>query len=142
MTGQVHRYRSTESKYKGGAQERYVTYDLPQQTRSGATAVYPKVKRVYIAGDVKDWSVGEFTKRSGRRSHGVKIDYEQTRRGYERKTFNATRGSTSYQVGPARVRPSAQRFSQVVEVPAQARNVRFHAEELPQSYRSSLQNVR
>ena len=29
------RYRSTESKYKGGAHEMYVTYDLEQKTRSG-----------------------------------------------------------------------------------------------------------
>jgi hypothetical protein len=27
------RYRSTEAKYKGGAQEMYVTYDLHQKTR-------------------------------------------------------------------------------------------------------------
>src|SRR5689334_19774172 len=43
-------YRPTEAKYKGGAQEMYVTYDLPQATRSGDGALYPKVKRVYIAG--------------------------------------------------------------------------------------------
>ena len=34
------RYRSTESKYKGGAQEMYVTYDL-EQTRGRQNALYP-----------------------------------------------------------------------------------------------------
>ena len=28
-------YRTTESKYKGGAHENYVTYDLQQRTRGG-----------------------------------------------------------------------------------------------------------
>ena len=52
-------YRSTESKYKGGASEMYVTYDLAQETRAGRATVYPKVQRVYIAGDVKGWDIGK-----------------------------------------------------------------------------------
>jgi hypothetical protein len=60
------RYRPTESKYKGGAHEMYVTYDLEQKTRGGGSAMYPKIKRVYIAGDLKDWKRGAFKKRSGR----------------------------------------------------------------------------
>jgi hypothetical protein len=43
------RYRSTDSK--GGAHEMYVTYDLEQKTRGGESALYHKVKRVYIAGE-------------------------------------------------------------------------------------------
>jgi hypothetical protein len=35
-------YRPTEAKYKGGADEMYVTYDLEQHTRGGGTALYPK----------------------------------------------------------------------------------------------------
>jgi hypothetical protein len=46
------RYRTTESKYKGGASEMYITYDLEQKTRGGGSTLLPKVKRVYIAGDV------------------------------------------------------------------------------------------
>jgi hypothetical protein len=42
-------YRPTESKYKGGAHEMYVTYDLEQKTRGEQSAVYPRVKRVYIS---------------------------------------------------------------------------------------------
>src|SRR5438093_374200 len=93
-------YRPTEAKYKGRAREMYVTYDLEQKTRGGGTAIYPKVKRVYIAGDVKDWAAGTFAKRSGRNAHGVKIEYEQSRAGYQRRAFTATRGGKAYQVRP------------------------------------------
>jgi hypothetical protein len=51
--GNGYGYRPTESGYKGGAEEMYVTYDLEQCTRGGDTALYPKVKRVYVPGDVK-----------------------------------------------------------------------------------------
>ena len=53
----------------------FVTYDLEQRTRSGG-AIYPKVKRVYIAGEVRDVAVGDFVKRSGRRVHGVPLLHE------------------------------------------------------------------
>src|SRR5215470_378488 len=86
------RYRSTESKYKGGASEMYVTYDLEQKTRGGGSALLPKVKRVYIAGDVKGWDLGDFRRRSGREVHGVRIEYEQSRRRYRRGAYTATRG--------------------------------------------------
>jgi hypothetical protein len=135
-------YRPTEAKYKGGAEEKYVTYDLDQKTRGGGTATYPKVKRVYIAGDIKDWRVGRFQKRSGREVHGVKIDYEQTRAGYRRKAYGAERAGTHYDVSPAAVAPSTTHFTQIVEVPEDARNVRFHDHELPERYRAALQNVR
>lgn len=41
-------------------------YDLPQKTRTGSSVIFPKVKRVYIAGHVKNWRTGHVTKRSGR----------------------------------------------------------------------------
>src|SRR6266498_2106368 len=139
-----HRYRSTESKYKGGAQEMYVTYDLKQKTRAGDSKLYPKVKRVYIAGDVKDWKTGNMKKRSGKAVHGVAIEYEQSRKGYQRKGFTGKRGQTSYAVKPASVGGSAQKFRQVLEVPQDAQNIHFYttATKLPAKYRSALQNVR
>ena len=139
-----HRYRPTESKYKGGAQEMYVTYDVKQKTRSGDTKLYPKVKRVYIAGDVKDWKTGNIKKRSGRTVHGVAIEYEQSRRGFQRRGFSAERGRTSYSVKPSSVGQTSQRFRQVLEVPQDAQNVHFYktAQKMPQRYRSALQNVR
>jgi len=137
-------YRPTESKYKGGAHEMYVTYDLEQRTRGGGRAVYPKVKRVYVAGDVKDWKAGTVRKRTGREVHGVRIEYEQSRRKHHREGFTAERGETTYEVGSASVGGSSQRFVQVVEVPADARHVQFHADrnELPEKYRHALQHVR
>jgi hypothetical protein len=135
-------YRGTETKYKGGAKEMYVTYDLPQETRSGGTAMYPKVKRVYIAGDVTHWQLGDFTKKSGRTAHGVRIEYQQTRGGYWRKGFQASRGETRLSMAPARVTSTTQRFTQVVEVPERASNVQFHVDRLPAKYRTALQAVR
>src|SRR5438552_8645093 len=133
------RYRATESKYKGRADELYVTYDLEQRTRSGGSAMYPKVKRVYVAGDVQDWRLGDFTKKSGREAHGVRIEYEQTRSGYRRQGYTASRGQTSYAVPAAEVKPTIQRFAQLVEVPKTARNVQFHTGALPDRYRAALQ---
>ena len=143
-TTQKSHYRPTESKYKGGASEMYVTYDLERRTRGGGSAWLPKVKRVYIAGDVTGWELGEFRKRSGREVHGVRIEYEQDRRPYRRAGYDATRGETEYQVPPTGVASTTQRFAQVVELPPGARNVRFHAkaDELPQPYRHARQRVR
>jgi hypothetical protein len=139
-----HRYRSTESKYKGGAREMYVTYDEKQKTRGGEEKLYPKVKRVYIAGEVKDWKVGNVRKRTGRQVHGVEIQYEQSRAGFQRRGFTARRGRTQYDVKPSSVERTAQRFRQVVEIPPDARNVHFYknADRLPARYQSAMQNVR
>jgi len=120
----------------------YVTYDLEQPTRGESTALYPKVKRVYIAGDVKDWRVGTFTKKSGRAVHGVKVDYAQRRQGYQRQAYRATRDVTTYSVSPAKVGASASTFSQIVEIPLDARNIQFHSKKLPAKYRAALQKVR
>jgi len=138
------RYRSTESKYKGGAQEMYITYDLKQKTRAGDEKVYPKVKRVYIAGDVKDWKTGNIQKRSGKTVHGVAIEYEQSRKGFQRQGFTANRGRTNYAVSPSSVGRTSQKFRQVLEVPKDAQNIHFYstASKLPSKYRSALQNVR
>jgi hypothetical protein len=143
MAGNPERdYRSTESKYEGGAEEMYVTYDVEQRTRGGGTALYPKVKRVYVPGDIKHWEVGDFKKRSGRHTHGVRIDYVQERSGYRRRGFDATRGQTHYGVEPASVKSTGQRFSHVVDVPERARNIQFHTGKPPERYQSALQPVR
>jgi hypothetical protein len=120
----------------------YITYDLEQRTRGKSTALYPKVKRVYIAGDVKDWCVGTFTKKSGRTVHGLKIDYAQGRQGYQRQAYRATRNTTTYAVSPAKIGKSTSTFSQIVEVPLDAQNLRFSGKKLPAKYRTALQHVR
>jgi len=136
-------YRPTESKYKGGAHEMYVTYDLEQKTRRGS-AIYPKIKRDYIAGDVQDWNVGQVKKRSGREVYGVQIAYEQRRKGYRRREYAAERGGTAYQVAPASVEGTSQQFMRIEEVPERAQNVRFYtdASKLPEKYRHAVQDVR
>src|SRR5271166_1567383 len=143
-TAQKRTYRSTESKYKGGASEMYVTYDLDQRTRGGDSALVPKIKRVYIAGDVEGWQVGDFRKRSGREVHGVRIEYQQSRSPHRRDAYRAARDQTEYEVRPTGVRATRQRFAQIVELPLEARNVRFHTDgkELPEPYRHALQSVR
>jgi hypothetical protein len=138
----THRYKATESKYKGGAEEMYITYDLSQATRGDGRALYPKVKRVYIAGQVKNWHLGTFEKRTGKKVHGVKLDYEQRRKGYTRQGYTATRGRTRYQVPPTHIGGSTSSFSKIVEVPEDAQNVQFHAGKLPEKYRDALQDVR
>jgi hypothetical protein len=137
-------YRPTESKYKGGANDMFVTYDLPQMTRSGRSAMVPKVKRVYIAGDVNDVSTGSMLKRSGRRVRGVRIGYCQTREGYSRREFVAHREGRAHPVSAALVKPAKQKFTEVVEVPEKARNVHFYRsrELLPERYAHALQRVR
>jgi hypothetical protein len=137
-------YRPTESKYKGGAQEMYVTYDLEQKTRGEHEAVYPKVKRVYVAGDVKDWQTGTVRNKLGREVHGVRIEYEQSRRGYRRRGYEARRSGTEYSTAAAAVAKTAQRFAQVVEVPVAATHVHFYSDfaELPAKYQAALQRVR
>ncbi len=139
-----HHYRPTESQYKGGAKEMYITYELDQKTRGGGHSIYPKVKRVYIAGEVKDWKLGEVKKRSGRAVYGITVEYEQSRSNYSRKGYTAKRGNTTYQVAPASVKSTSHNFIKVIEIPKAAQNVRFHkgASQLPGKYRSALQDVR
>src|SRR5438309_8570577 len=58
------------------------------KTRGGQRAVYPKIKRVYIAGDIKAWKTGALKKRTGREVHG---DRKSTR-------LNSSHSSISYAV--------------------------------------------
>ena len=138
------RYRPTESKYKGGVREMYVTYDLEQKTRGAQSALYPKVRRVYIAGEAKDWATGLVHKKTGREVHGLRIEYEQNRSRYRRKGYAAHRGGTRYLVQSGPVAATAQRFAQVVEIPTDARNIHFYSNraELPTKYRHALQHLR
>jgi hypothetical protein len=129
-----HHYHPTESKYKDGAKDMFITYDLRQRTRGGGTAMYPKIKRVYIAGDVKDWKLDHVRKKSGREVYGVRIEYHQSRKVYRRKAFTAKHGKTAYKVSPASILRTSQPFVQVVH---------FYTDkdQLPGKYQSALQDV-
>jgi hypothetical protein len=137
-------YHPTESRFKGGADEMYVTYDLRQATRGDSSVLYPKVRRVYIAGDVEDWEVGIIRMRSGRSVYGMVIEYRQSRKSYRRKGYTARRGKTSYWVLPVSVKRSSQTYKKVVEIPKGARNIHFYttAKRLPERYQTALQDVR
>jgi hypothetical protein len=143
-TAKKGRYRSTESKYKGRAREMYVTYEIAQRTRGGGTATYPKVKRVYIGGDVRNWTCGRARKKTGREVYGLRIEYEQSRSRHHRERYPAHRGKTRYQVASTGVDAATQRFVQIVELPEKAHDVQFHtnAEDLHERYRHALQDVR
>jgi hypothetical protein len=137
-------YHSTESKYKGKAREMYITYNLDQRTRGGGSAQIPKIRRVYIAGNVRGWTLGDFRKRSGREVHGVRIEYAQSRRRYRRAAYRAARRQAEYEVPPTSVKATTQRFTQIVELPLSARNVRFYTDQnrLPKRFQHALQRVR
>ena len=74
----------------------------------------------------------------------MRIEYEQNRQRYRRRSYSARRGAARYAVPPASVAPATQRFVQVVEVPERARNLHFYPaiRDLPPRYRSALQRIR
>ncbi len=97
-----------------------------------------------MAGDVADYETGSLNKRSGRRVQGVRIKYEQSRKGYQRKGFTAECGQTKYKVKPASVKGTSQTFRKLLEVPPSAQNVHFYQKsgKLSAKYQSALQNVK
>lgn len=114
--------------------EMYVTYDLAQRTRGGGSAIFPKVKRVYIPGDVIEWGVGRFRKRSGRMVYGVRITYEL---GDGTAPVGIRTVASATNVQPAA--SGARRYTQVVELPDAARNIQLH--EAQQNGRSRMRAV-
>jgi hypothetical protein len=76
--------------------------------------------------------------------HGVRIEYEQLRRGYRRSGFDVQRGGTVYRVEPASIPPTAQSLVQVVELPERATNRHFYPAHAapPERYRGALQRIR
>jgi hypothetical protein len=75
-------------------------------------------------------------------SHRKKNEEEQSDTAYTREGYTATRGSTQYHVVPTQVHRGTARFSEIVEVPKEAHNVKFHVGELPERDRDALQDVR
>ncbi len=121
-------------------QEMYITYDLAQRTRGGGTAIYPKVKRVYIPGDIVEWAVGRFRKRSGRVVYGVKITYQvrdesAQRAGPNGRTLVDARSS-------ARPGPAARRYTQVIDLPDAARSVQLLEARRPGRSPGSIRSIR
>ena len=86
--------------------------------------------------------MGLVRKKTGHKVHGLRIEYELTRKVYRGK--GARRGESKYLVAPGTVAATAQRFVQVVEVPTDARNVHFYSDQagLPPKYELALQKIR
>lgn len=126
---------------QSGSNTMYVTYDLERNTPDGGRASFPRVKRVSIHGEVKDWTCGDCKKRSGRTVYGVAIEYQGRRAGFERQGYTARRGGSEYRVSPAQVRPAARTFRKVVPLPTRAENVHFYpaAGQMPYRYRYALE---
>ena len=139
-----HRYRPTVSQFKGGVDEMYVIYDMDQKSRGGGHAIYPKVRRVYIAGDVQSWTVGEVKKRSGRLVYSVTVSDHIGRRGLPAQGVYGQSGPDQLQGSPASVKASSQIIRKIVEVPRDAQNVHFYQDmkRLPEKYRQAFQDVR
>jgi hypothetical protein len=94
----------------------YVTYDLPQTVtpESKSEPLIRGAKEINLAGALIKWEVGEFENASGAKSYGVRLEY------------------TDPVIGPA---------SELVEVPANAKNVQVHPEFLPAEYHPALKTA-
>jgi hypothetical protein len=128
-----------------GADEKYVTYDLEQRTRGGGRAVRPKVKRVHVTGDITGWGAGDhLRKRTGKEVNGVRVEYDQTRRGTGRDGLKAKRGKTESEIEATSERPAYQHFAKIVELPQKAKNAQFYTSlnALPDKYRQAMMNIR
>jgi len=110
------KYKPTTAKFKGRTKTLYIYYESRDRVRGGKVRWKPHVKRVYVSGKLVKWEKGTFTNRYGRKVHGLKITYENPR-----KAFTAQRGRKKYKVSKATVT-----VTKVVELPADARNVRIY----------------
>ena len=94
----------------------YVTYDLPQTvtTEPKSESLVRGAREISLPGVLIKWEVGEFENASGAKSYGVRLEY------------------TDPVIGPA---------SELVEVPAHAKNVHVHPQFLPAEYHSALKTA-
>lgn len=110
--------KRSEQRYDKNGQVRYLVYKSSQPLRDGRSQERQRVKRFYLPGDSKDVSIdGPKTveKRTGRKVHGVEVNYRHKLSGAQ-----ARRGKTSFK--------TPERWSEktkVLELPDSARNVRL-----------------
>ena len=108
-------YKPSEYPRVGPGRYYYIMYENLERTRAGNKVWKPRVKRVYISGKLLRWQKGRVRKRTGETVNGIKLIYENTRKG-----FKAQRGSTRYSVSRAEME-----VAKVVELPKGARNIRL-----------------
>jgi len=108
-------YKPSEYPRVGPGKYYYIMYENLERTRAGNKVWKPRVKRVYISGKLLRWQKGRVRKRTGETINGIKLIYENTRKG-----FKAQRGNTRYSVSRAEME-----VAKVVELPKGARNIRL-----------------
>jgi len=108
-------YKPSEYPRVGPGRYYYIMYENLERTRAGNKVWKPRVKRVYISGKLLRWQKGRVWKRTGETVNGIKLIYENTRKG-----FKAQRGNTRYSVSRAEME-----VAKVVELPKGARNIRL-----------------
>jgi hypothetical protein len=111
-------YRPSESRYDEGGRVVYLQYASSVRSRSGNPSDRVRVKRVYLPGDSWDLTLdGPKTvrKRTGRRVHGVALQYKHRLAG-----ATAKRGDTEY-----RLRERVSERTKVIELPQDVHDLRL-----------------
>lgn len=102
----------------------YVTYDLKQQEDAHEPLVSHHVEEVHLPDQPASWEVGVFEHPSGKKAYGVRFDYTTPP---EAGSWEATHEEPSV----TSIR------SKIVEIPANAENVQFYEDHLPEEYQEA-----
>src|SRR5262245_45394825 len=91
-------YRSSEERYAGGGQVKYLVYRSPQPLHTGRTQDRIRVCRLYFpasATDITFEGPQTLTTRTGRHVYGVEVHYR-----YHLRGATAQRNDTTYSLPP------------------------------------------
>lgn len=136
------RIKSTESKYKGSISRYFLTYDLLQKMRNGKKQKLAKVKRINLPGTLLSHEVGNFTKKSGNKTFGLKLKYSKKRSSYTRQPFTLIREGKRIHVSKSKIPEVKFTYTKIVDLPKNAENVKLHRKDtLPLKYKSVLQKA-
>ena len=116
----------------------YITFDV-KESAGDLVALFPKVKKVHITGEVKGWMVGIFRRVYGKRRRkfmGVKIEFDQIRKRYLQNSGYSTTSLPSNEAlnQPRKISETRSTVSTIIEVPANAENIQFRIGTLPERY--------
>jgi hypothetical protein len=92
------RYRSSEERYAGGGQVKYLVYRSPQPLRTGRIEDRTRVRRLYFPANATEITVEgpqALTTRTGRQVYGAAVHYR-----YHLRGATASRGKTTYTLPP------------------------------------------
>jgi hypothetical protein len=92
------RYRSSEERYAGGGQVKYLVYRSPQPLRTGRIEDRIRVRRLYFPASATEITVEgpqTLTTRTGRQVYGAAVHYR-----YHLRGATANRDKTTYTLPP------------------------------------------